>query len=212
MSDPFSEADSVFDERYIEAVIHAEKHVVLGRRLRPFSMWHRTQFEAFALPILTEPGRMMPNDLRLAVNVCRTIFPNTAKPPATKGVRGWWNRIMGLWSIHTGSFAVEMNRLQIYVADYYSTPVIEFLKKGEGEQEPDVDEGLDVVANYRSVTGCPRSEPWDMPIGELYWMHVVIAKQKGAKFSIRTTIADAAIDQARIRLAIDKSKRKVEGI
>ncbi len=202
-----TEQESVFDERYIEALVHQRSHRVLGKRLKPFSIWHRTQFEAFGLPFFSEPELATPHDLRIAVAICQTQFPDLLKIPNLSGIRRKWMRIVDLTRFGQGTFHRELGKLYCYFADYYSCPIVENIKDGDSVREPDMDEALSVVANYRACTNCPREEPWNLPIGELYWMHVTLSRQKGAEFSIRTTVIDQAIVEAKKSIQAKKEKQ-----
>jgi hypothetical protein len=185
----FEMSGFVFDERYAEAVLHVPGgHRVLGVRLRPFSAWHRTVLEYVDSPVMTG-GEVGPADLRLAVEVCRRGFPDMPCAP-----RGLWARLCAesraMKDARNRRFAQERAAFSAYLGDYVSMPVI-MCNGGKGKVEsaviPDIDQTLMDVAVYRFYTGCPRNEPWDLPIGELGWMNAAIARTQGVQLSVVTT-------------------------
>jgi hypothetical protein len=182
----------VFDTRYVEALAHAPRHRVLGRRLRPFCLWHRLQLEYANSPLLTGAPTTLA-DLEYAVAVCRTRFGElgVARPPV-----GCWRR----WAayIRQAWWNVELERAKwtAYAMDYASSPKMMMSRGGSaGESVPDMDEALVEVAMYRRMTGCSREEPWEMPMGEVAWMNAAFARQKGAKFSIITPLDDEIVEE-----------------
>ncbi len=184
----------VFDIRYVEALAHAPDHRVLGRRLRPFCLWHRLQLEFANSPLLMG-GEVTLADLEYAVAVCRTRFGElgVARPPRHWWAR-WWAYVRQAW----WNVGLEQQKWTAYAADYASGPKMMLSKSGTtGEAIPDMDEALVEVALYRRMTGCDRAEPWEMPMGELAWMNAAFARQKGAKFSIVTPLDDEIVEEAK---------------
>ena len=195
------QAGFIFDERYVEAVLHVPGgHRVFGVKLRPFSAWHRTVLEYVDSPVMAG-GEVKPADLRLAVEICRRGYPDM---PVVK--RGLWARICAesraRKDARNKGFAREQEAFSAYLADYISMPVVMFSgSKGtvESAMIPDIDQTLMDVAVYRFYTGCPRNEPWDLPIGELGWMNTAIARTQGVKLSIVTTEEEARLKRLKAR-------------
>jgi hypothetical protein len=172
-------AGFVFDENFVEAFAHRE-HRVLGFRLRPYSFWHRMQLEYSGSPFATG-GSVTRAHLENAVAICRTQFGSFARPlPFRWARRPFWN------------IQREVEKFTAYVKDYTTTPRIEAdTSSGMVEcREPDVDQILVEVAAYRRNTGCPRGEPWNLPMAEVYWMNACFARSEGAKFEILTPLAE----------------------
>jgi hypothetical protein len=204
MEQPETKTESngyVFDERYAEAFLHVPLgHRILGVKLKPFSAWHRTVLEYIDSPVVTGE-QVLSGDLRMAVEVCRRNYPNT--PPPAKGIGRFFsesrnrreaNRAAGNPQRHLESVSAFFG----YVEDYVSLPKLMFgSKKGnvvtERSAVPDIDQTLMDVAIYRYYTGCPRSEPWDLPLGELLWMNAAIAKTQGVDLHVVTTIEEESL-------------------
>ena len=192
------QAGFVFDERYVEAFMHLpDGHCVLGVKLKPFSAWHRTVLEYVDSPVMTgEP--LSPGALRLAVEVCSRSFPDMPGPP-----RGLWARICAesRKMKDAARYEKEAVAFKAYVEDYVSLPRVMFGgKKGAVESAaiPDMDSTLMDVAIYRFYTGCPRSEPWDIPLGELTWMATAIARTQGVALSVLTTVEEQVLNKLKL--------------
>ena len=175
----------VFDERFAQAILNLPTHRVLGKVLRPFSLWHKLQLEYHNSPVLTGADITI-TDLYLAVQICRTSYPTLALPKMP--AKGWKKFLWMLWAERV-NLEQEGAAFSAYVQDYFSAPKIESFKKGE--RVADMDDSLGDVALYRKMTGCPREEPWNIPIGELYWMNAAFSRSEGADFSIVTPIEEA---------------------
>jgi len=185
----------VFDGRFAEAFLHLPEHRVMGRVLRPFSMWHKLQLEYANSPLLAG-GDVLVSDLVHAVEVCSTQYPMLAVSRFPE--RGWRRWLWMLWAERV-DLRREKEAFDAYAADYCSLPKIESSKKGE--KTPDMDDCLSDVGLYRKMTGCRREEPWDIPLGELYWMNAMFSRSEGADFSIVTPIEEER--KARLRKARD---------
>lgn len=201
-----------FDERYAEALIHrARGHVIWGVRLLPFSAWHQTVLEYAQSPILAG-AEATGRDVRFMLDVCSLSFP---KIPSRGS--GLWSRLRrGLrdeadMRLGRRTLAETIGAIQDYFTDYVSMPKVIFSgNKGAGGggkesavmasgQMPDIDQTLMDVAAYRKYTGCPRNEPWDIPVGELSWMNAAMARMSGANLRVITTLEDEVLERLRKR-------------
>lgn len=197
----------IFDPRYEEALLHRRGgrerlrewwagirvgwsgYRVLGRRLRPFSLWHKFQLEQASSPFLTS-DQMDVVDLELAVRICGTTFPFRPCLPR----RGRWRNL--LWQLRVGRMDPlrQAQEFETYLNDYYSLPKLWNLpsKRGSNGGKRDVDESLETVALYREYTNCARCEPWDLPYGEIAWMNLVFARRAGSEVKVKTPQDEAA--------------------
>lgn len=175
----------VFDERFAQAFLHNQTHKVLGKRLFPFCLWHKLQLEYVNSPVVAG-GPVSITDLFLAVAICRTQFPVIATLDVPK--RGIKRTFWMLWAERV-NIQRELAAFQSYCEDFCSMPKIEMAKKGE--KMPDMDDTLSDVALYRKMTGSPRSEPWNIPVGELAWMNASFSRSEGADFSVETPLDEA---------------------
>jgi hypothetical protein len=111
----------LFDERYAEAMLHKPGgHRVLGKRLKPFSMWHKLQLEYSQSKILLGGAGIW--DLWCAVQICRTQYPERVLwEPRWGGWNPLWHRF---WKMKYGkkSLAREIHSFVKYAGDYQSGP------------------------------------------------------------------------------------------
>lgn len=192
-----------FDSRYAEALFSVP-HRVLGRRLRPFSLWHRTLLEYGDSPVLFGKA---PNlaQLDYAVRVCVLEFSRLPGIPP----RGMSGRLARALYFTRFNLRRETQRFYDYLDDYYSIPDIEAApSKVEADRTPDLDEGLSAVAAYRMMTKCPREEPWNLPIGELFWMNAALNRREGMEFRIRTPQQSERLRQLKARRERERNKEE----
>lgn len=189
-----------FDPRYAEAIFHLPPrlsfleralhwarslfaewsgHRVLGRRLRPYSLWHKVQLEFHNSPFLAG-GPLTVADVELAVRICRTQFPVAARMPA----RGRLGRLLWVFRAERVDVVEHRDAFLAFLADYDSGAKL-WNTAGSGTRR-DVDESIEEVTLYREYTGAVRWEPWNLPIGELYWMNILHARRAGAKVKVWT--------------------------
>ena len=175
----------VFDERFAQAFLHNPHHKVLGKELSPVSLWHKLQLEYVNSPVMSG-GSVSVSDLILAVEICRTQFPVMATLNVPK--RGLRRTLWLLWAERV-NMPREMKSFTDYCEDYCSMPKIEMAKKGE--KVPDMDYCLSDVALYRKMSGSPRDETWNIPLGELAWMNAAFSRSEGADFCVETPLDEA---------------------
>lgn len=155
-----------------------------GRRLRPFSSWHKLQLEYANSPFLAG-GDVSAVDIEVAVGVCRTGYPDffVYDAPAA-GIRKW------MWVLRAERMDVrkEQQAFESYLADYMSGPKLWETpkKKGQAPARRDVDDSISDVSLYLSSYGGTRPAAWDLAIGELLWMNVCAAKQGGSDVRVWT--------------------------
>ena len=106
--------------------------------------------------------------------------------------------------------------MKTYLDDFCAFPkfMVGGDKKGgtiSSSQIPQIDMTLMDVALYRFYTGCPRNEPWNIPLGELSWMNVAIAKTQGTDIRIITTEEDEHVRLLKLKLEADKAAKGKEG-
>ena len=183
----------IFDPRFVEA-FQNRQHIVLGQSLLPFSLWHKFQLEVADSPLMLGESIAF-DDLWLAVLVCQTKFPEIASIPQTR-----WARYRRVWLSTAYRLKKEVAAFDAYCADFASPPRI-LTKTGDSGATPEIDDSLREAAFYRKMTGCPRNEPWDLPMGEVLWMNAVFAKHDGAEFSVLTPMDDEALARMRAKAA-----------
>jgi len=182
------------DERYAEALFNLDDprrpgwslHRVLGRPLRPFSMWHKFQLEYANSPFLTGGPVTVP-DLELAVSICRSPYPIRGDFPRRSGLA---KILWMLWAERVDVFTAR-DAFHEYLADYHSPPKLWETKSKKGGRR-DVDDSLEEVTLYRSTTGCTLEEAWNKPTGMLLWENILHARRQGAEVKVFTPMDERA--------------------
>lgn len=168
----------MLDERFAESWINST-HRVLGRKLRPFSLWHRFQLEILDSPILS--GKKIEHlDLERACRCCQLQYPN----PITAGINGWSLR----WRLAGRDFALEVQKFGTYLEDYFAPP--KFLPSIRKVHQPEVihppPEAIRILSAVIDLTKWPENKIWDMPIGQAYWYAAGQWYQDGAELDFLT--------------------------
>lgn len=162
------------ERTFSEAFINAP-HVVLGRRLRPFSLWHLFLLQTLDSPYLTGGTRAVePFDLKTAVGVCSLRFDETkVRRPWGPGV--WWS------CRSQSRFSEESNKLISFIGDYLQRPDFNVITPDNAKtqtprgQPPDV---LQIAWDLMSGMGCSERYAWEMPLGKAYWYQSMHIKDK----------------------------------
>lgn len=205
----------IFDPRFAESFIHRSRpHVVMGKRLLPFCMWHKMQLEWIDSKILL--GGAGKWDIWMAALICQSQYPVRAD------VKQLGNLQTIAWHIRTLRVdpRKELEALFDYIEDFNAPPKTwegagsarkklaeayrdlflvtkdpaheyEWAKANhyaaiaEGSDRQ-IDDNLESIAFYCKETGCDPATAWNMPMGELGWMNVCFQKFSGAKVDIWT--------------------------
>jgi hypothetical protein len=214
----------VFDERFAAGFFHDPCRRVFGRRLQPFSYWHKVQLEYVQSAFLTgeTPGKW---DVWVASRILATRYPVAAQ------LRGrypsWW--YLGWYGLYGWrSLARGVRGIIRHINDFSSGP--KFWPKGgsyrrladayrllaremgdrslqqkaahaerqadlEEAGKRDVDDSVEQVSIYMKYAGRPAVEAWNMPLGELLWHNACFLKMEGAEVPIWSPTDEAFFEQ-----------------
>ena len=180
---------------FSEAFIHALKrpfrpqdpwsaHRVLGRRLRPFSLWHLLLLQEMESPLSPlVGGEAMPGDVAAAVAVCRCRYGEVRMSPGV-GLRGLWHMA------GRKAFAATLAGFREYVADFYVKPDYTIIPSGTGggtsatcDEPPEI---MVILADAMASAQCTRAEGWEMPVGEALWWQAMTRRARGVKLDFMT--------------------------
>jgi hypothetical protein len=160
------------EEKFAEAFIDAT-HTVLGRKLRPFCLWHLFLLQTLNSPYLSA-GKVTPFDLKKGVAICSTRFrEHELRNP--RGLRAWWQ------CSSTARFEIQSNRFLEYISDHLQRPDFSIITSETTKaqvprgQPPEV---LQVVCDVIDFTKWPERYIWQMPIGAAYWYQAMFLKSK----------------------------------
>ncbi len=166
-----------------------DTHRVLGRRLQPYSLWHRFALEAIGSPFTVPDGRPLLGDLDVAVKVCRSRYPATDAASFFRVIKihrpgkplPILAKLRFAYLLRRFDGPTEGTRFVAYVRDHLSPPKF-WEQTGEGTQEssgapPEV---LSTAARL-VAGGFTEERAWNMPIGKAYWYAATIARMNGVK-------------------------------
>ena len=148
------------------------KHVVLGVRLRPFSLWHRLLLLAVDSPFLKK-GEVRLFDLRVAVGICRLRFGQSKVRHPRPGLSLLRRGLQG-----------EVEAFLRYAGDYLSRPEYDVVApEDKGVPRPRrgaPPEIMQIAADVIGWTHWPEAVVWELPIGRAHWYAMMGQRAGGA--------------------------------
>lgn len=187
------------DKLFSESIVNRDDHVVLGRKLRPLSLWHATLLELIDSPLWHGKSGVTMTDLRLAVAICTGSWPAYEIPQGWRLV--WWS-----WRTRKLSLAREAAKFSAYIRDFHAPPML-WEKDGEKPKGPQLcplPQPLDVVA-WLIRHGLGEERSWTMPIGLAHWYYVAFAKHRGADVDLVSPGEQVAIEQVKAKRAMQRA-------
>lgn len=167
------------------------EHRILGRRLYPFSLWHRFLLTTIQSPFL-KGGELSFFDIREAIGIC------SLKWPECKVRRPWvipvlWIFFFGYRKKAWHKFMLKLrDRLMEYFGDYISRPEYNFHFTEAHYGGPSVAppprlgpipaEFL-LLADVIGFLHCSVAEAWNTPIGQAYWWQMAFYKNQGVNIN-----------------------------
>ena len=166
--------NSLLNERLGEAFVN-KTYRVLGLKLQPFSLWHLFLLTGGNSPFLE--GRAIVNwaELRWAVAMCRSQYPNVNWPSGKE-------LCLSLLKCPYPKLEQELLAFNTYILDHYSVPLLWSKDKGE-TSSGDVLAGIASIIVTLVGAGFDHEEVWNMSAGGAYWYFCFIQKSKGAEIS-----------------------------
>jgi hypothetical protein len=161
-----------YSEFYAAFIDGGAKHVVLGRKLRPFSHWHAILLEAVQSPYIKK-GNVTLFDLKTAVGICRLKYGDSKIRRSLFPLR-----------INQKRLIKENQKLLDYFGDCLQSPrysAMPFTSESHGHpapkggSPPDI---LSVVADVISWSGWPEEYVWNLPIGRCRWYRAMAQADK----------------------------------
>lgn len=172
-------------------------HRVLGRRLRPFSLWHLLVLTGIESPFVQPLDPKAPpsgGDLVTAVDICRNRYPE-----ARVGGRGWLRRAANFLRLAGGGFIRQAQMFLSYRAAFEAGPEFQIVpsrhaSSGEPRGQPPLI--FEMVIAAMKVARCSRAEAWNLPPGEAAWYRSEWLRERGADVDFLTPEVQA--DQERL--------------
>jgi hypothetical protein len=225
------------DEGFLESVVHKRApflarargysgHVVLGRRLRPFSFWLQQLLLGVDSPFLSvwkiPPSSVdLFENLYLAIEICRVKFPHR---PIQTGLRAtlrrkltvfWWYLRLGMGKPRGHRMVrllIEAAKFRAYVNDYSSGPV-HFPSRDKNSRAIQTPVALYQMSLFRKYQPhVSRDECWQMSPGDVGWQTTAAQEADGRAIEIMTEARkqarEAAIKGGKKADALRKSKQQ----
>jgi len=184
------------NRHFAESFLNRQDHRVLSLPLLPLSLWHMFNLEVAQSPYFIGGSFPSARDLRLAVNICRTPYPQL---PDLSDRRLWldWFRS---WRCE---FLIETAKFRAYLDDFNALPQLwqPEKKRGTGREATGLPWSLAIVSGVCGATGWDEAKVWNMPIGQAYWYHVAFAMQNGSTVDLLSEGELLAIEAVRARRA-----------
>lgn len=189
------------DGRFTEAFANTT-HVVFGKRLAPFCLWHQLVLELVQSKVLVEKP-LTPFDLWVAVRVCTCKWNAAHQLPSFKHP----GKMRFLWEAGRFHFPTEVKKFSDYLEDYMSFPKLwpnQHTNK-EGAEDRDIDEHFEIVMHLVTATTLTLEQAWTLPIGVARWMSLGALKLTGAKVDVWTPD-----HQARYEVHVKNREAKID--
>jgi len=178
------------DLKFAESVLNLN-HRVLGKRLKPFSLWHALLLEAIGSPIWLGKGSLTIPDLLAAVAVCSNEWP-------VFNLKAGFMTVLRSSCISSNRLQVEGKKLVAYFNDYNAVPMLWTDDKKESKDKPKcaLPLSLDLVA-WLVRHGFGESRSWNMPIGLAHWYYIACARQRGGEIDLVSPEEQLVIDKVK---------------
>jgi hypothetical protein len=217
----------IFDERFAEAFFHKGTHRVMGRRLLPFSYWHKAQLEYQQSRILLGMPTLW--DYWVASRVCSTQYPENVN------LKCKYSAIWQIcWHLRYGrrSLVREAEAFSAYLLEYASAPKLwgsgggskdrlseacahlgaitadrGMLQKAQlwaqaanadKDKSRDIDDSVEQVTIYMKNGARPPQEAWNLPLGKLLWYNACFLKMRGVEVPIWTPSDEEAFEKHKV--------------
>jgi len=161
----------------------------MGRKLRPFSLWHLVVLSGLDSPLVREGARkpgpkgveVTPRDLKLAASVCALRYPEWRGDARLSA----WDRI---WRLsHREGWLRELRSWAAYREDFASYPDFDVQ---EPHRSAAVKSAVPIRLNpppgpvwkvtlVASTLGMPPDQVWDLPIGVVEWYAACARRLRG---------------------------------
>lgn len=178
------------DLKFAESVLNLD-HRVLGKKLKPFSLWHALLLEAIQSPIWMGKGSLTLPDLYSAVAICSNEWPKFTLKAGTL-------TILCNTFLRGERLEKESKKLVAYFNDYNSVPMLWTADKTDKKEAPKcpLPMALDLVA-WLVRHGFGEARSWNMPIGLAHWYYIACAKQRGSEIDLVSPEEQIVIDRVK---------------
>lgn len=189
----------VHDDRFVESFANKD-HVVLGKRLDPYCLWHQFNLEIVQSKVLLGES-LTPVDLWIAVQICTAPWTPGHRIPDLRPP----GKLRFIWEVGRYDFRREVEKFQTYLEDYVRGPKLwpnQHKQQIEGAvtaNSRDFDENLELALHVFKLGNFTWREVWTLPIGMIHWCSVGFSKLDGNQIDIWTPEHEEMFQAHKIR-------------
>jgi len=178
------------DQRFFNAFLTPARTIILGKKLKPFSLKHRIFLEGIASPYLQSDQELTPADLLIALKIC-----------ADESLDNFtlWDKWLGLrLTLSKELFAQASLSFVRYVNQPDTYPKF-YQKKEVGQSAEQMPWQLCILATLMR-NGVSYEAALTMPEAKAIWLSTAFNIQAGAKLELLTTDDEALIDRLKAEM------------
>jgi len=178
------------DQRFFNAFLTPARTIILGKKLKPFSLKHRIFLEGIASPYLQSDQELTPADLLIALKICADESLDNLT---------LWDKWLGLrLTLSKELFAQASLNFVRYVNQPDTYPKF-YQKKEVGQSAEQMPWQLCILATLMR-NGVSYEAALTMPEAKAIWLSTAFNIQAGAKLELLTTDDEELIDRLKAEM------------
>ena len=182
------------DQRFFNAFLTPARTIILGKKLKPFSLKHRIFLEGIASPYLMSDQELTPADLMIALKICADESLDNLS---------LWDKWLGLrLTLSKELFAEASLSFVRYVNQPDCYPKF-YQKKEAGSSAEQMPWQLCILATLMR-NGVSYEAAMTMPEAKAIWLSTAFNIQAGAKLELLTTDDEELIDRLKAEMETGK--------
>jgi hypothetical protein len=182
------------DQRFFNAFLTPARTIILGKKLKPFSLKHRIFLEGIGSPYLQSDQELTPADLLIAIKICADESLDRFT---------FWDRLLGLrMTLSKKLFAQASLSFVRYVNQPDTYPKF-YEKKEAGSSAEQMPWQLCILATLIR-NGISYEAALTMPEAKAIWLSTAFNIQAGAKLELLTTDDEDLIDRLKAEMTSPK--------
>lgn len=179
------------DQRFFNAFLTPARTIILGKKLKPFSLKHRIFLEGIASPYLQADQQLTPADLLIALKICADESLDSFS---------LWDKWIGIrMTLSKELFAQASLSFVRYVNQPDTFPKF-YEKKEAGSSAEQMPWQLCILATLIR-NGISYEAALTMPEAKAIWLSTAFNIQAGAKLELLTTDDEDLIDRLKAEMA-----------
>jgi hypothetical protein len=182
------------DQRFFNAFLTPARTIILGKKLKPFSLKHRIFLEGIGSPYLKSDQELSPADLLIALKICA----NESLDSFTL-----WDRWIGIRMTLSKELLAQASLSFVRYVNQPDTYPKFYEKREAGSAQEQMPWQLCILATLIR-NGISYEAALTMPEAKAIWLSTAFNIQAGAKLHILTTDDEELIDRIKAEMATNK--------